>query len=86
MAVPMSPGIAPVTPADLTLTPRARFWVAGGLYEPSFQQTAQAAAAAMTQAGYRVSARYLAAGHDASQWDIVLHDALLEMFPAHAGR
>ena len=80
-AVPMSPGIAPIVAEDLTTGVRARFRFAGGLYEPSFLETAKAAETVLTLGGYDASGLYLSAGHDPEQWRIVLHAALLEIFP-----
>lgn len=81
-AVPMSPGIAPIAAGDLSDGVRARFRFAGGAYEPAFLETAQAAEAVLKAGGYDASGRYLAAGHDPDQWRIVLHEALIEAFPA----
>jgi enterochelin esterase-like enzyme len=80
-AIPMSPGIAPIAANDLTTGVRARFRFAGGLYEPSFLETAKAAEAVLKLGGYDASGLYLSAGHDPEQWRIVMHAALLEIFP-----
>ncbi len=80
-AIPMSPGIAPITAADLTTGVRTRFRFAGGLYEPHFLETAKAAEAVLKHGGYDASGLWLSAGHDPEQWRIVMHAALLEIFP-----
>jgi enterochelin esterase-like enzyme len=83
-AIPMSPGVAPLVAEDLTVGVRARFRFAGGLYEPSFLETAKAAEAVLRSGGYDASGLYLSAGHDPEQWRIVMHEALLEIFPPRA--
>ena len=80
-AIPMSPGVAVVTADDLSAGVRTRFRFAGGLYEPHFIETAQAAEAVLKLGGYDASGMYLSAGHDPDQWRIVMHAALLEIFP-----
>lgn len=85
-AIPMSPGIAPISASDLAPGVRARFRFAGGLYEPHFLETAKAAEAVLTQGGYDASGLYLSAGHDPEQWRIVMHAALLEIFPPAHGK
>ncbi len=81
-AIPMSPGVAVVAPEHLTPGVRARFRFAGGLYEPPFIETAQAAESVLRRGGYDASGLYLSAGHDPDQWKIVMQQALLEIFPA----
>jgi enterochelin esterase-like enzyme len=80
-AIPMSPGMAVMTADDLTTGVRARFRFAGGLYEPPFIATSQAAEAMLDAGGYDASGIYLSAGHDPDQWLVVLQSALLEIFP-----
>lgn len=80
-AIPMSPGVAPITAADLTTGIRASFRFAGGLYEPPFLETAKAAEAVLIKGGYDASGLWLSAGHDPEQWRIVMHAALMEIFP-----
>ncbi len=80
-AIPMSPGVAPIAASDLRAGVRARFRFAGGLYEPSFLETAKAAEAVLTLGGYDASGLYLSAGHEPEQWRIVMHAALMEIFP-----
>jgi enterochelin esterase-like enzyme len=80
-AIPMSPGMAVLTASDLKPGVRARFRFAGGLYEPHFIETAQAAEAVLRLGGYDASGIYLSAGHDHDQWKIVMQAALMEIFP-----
>lgn len=80
-AIPMSPGVAVITPDDLTSGVRTRFRFAGGLYEPPFLQTARAAETVLKLGGYDASGLYLSAGHDPDQWLVVMQEALLEIFP-----
>lgn len=81
LAIPMSPGMAPIVAEDLAPGVRASFRFAAGLYEPEFLETAKAAEAVLTQGGYDASGVYLSAGHEPEQWRVVMHKALLEMFP-----
>jgi enterochelin esterase-like enzyme len=80
-AIPMSPGMAVLKVDDLNHGVRARFRFAGGLYEPPFIATAQAAEAVLKLGGYDASGLYLSAGHDPDQWKIVMQAALIEIFP-----
>ena len=80
-AIPMSPGIAPISADDLSPGVRTSFRFAGGLYEPPFLETAKAAEAVLLKGGYDASGLWLSAGHDPEQWRIVLHAALIEIFP-----
>ena len=80
-AIPMSPGIAPISADDLAPGVRTSFRFAGGLYEPHFLETAKAAEAVLLQGGYDASGLWLSAGHDPEQWRIVMYAALLEIFP-----
>jgi enterochelin esterase-like enzyme len=80
-AIPMSPGMAPIEAGDLRTGVRTSFRFAGGLYEPSFLETAKAAEAVLQSGGYDASGLYLSAGHEHEQWRIVMHAALLEIFP-----
>jgi len=81
LAIPMSPGMAPIAEEDLARGVRAIFRFAAGLYEPEFLETAKAAEAVLTQGGYDASGVYLSAGHEPEQWRVVMHQALIEMFP-----
>jgi len=72
-AIVMSPGMPLIEPGDLGQTPRARFRLSGGLYEPQFLGATRGVEDKLKAEGFEVTSRYLAAGH-AQAFRIVIID------------
>lgn len=60
------------------------FFIAAGLYEPSFLRSAQASAESLNTAGYAVTTTWNAAGHSPDQTEAMLFKYLPLAYPPHA--
>lgn len=79
-ALVLSQGVTPAEPGPES--PRARFFLSAGLYEPSFLRTTRKSAEILSAAGYDASFTEYVAGHAPDQWDVALIDGLKALFAA----
>lgn len=83
VSIPVSPGWTKGALRTPNAAPdtAARFFIAAGLYEPRFLDSAQISANGLTSAGYNVTTSWNAAGHSRDQTEAMLARYLPLAFP-----
>lgn len=82
-SIPVSPGWGNYALRNITKTDtnKATFFIAAGLYEPTFLASAQASASSLEAADYEVTTTWNAAGHSPDQTEAMLFKYLPLAFP-----
>lgn len=83
ISIPISPGWRNQALTELASAKgdKSKFFIAAGLYEPSFLASARASAAGLKAAGYDVTTTWNAAGHSPDQTEAMLFKYLPLAFP-----